>query len=206
VLCCSPAWTPRLDGLQRAFLSDYAGNSGGELSEADSLPHLCSTLGTAGKEAAGRLDQQGEEGANLSLCSTAVGARYDCLATTLEMVFRDVQREGAEEEEEQHTEVAGEGEGEQAGDVGPGEGGATPPPFSGSSRGFSSGFDAPPVPPAPTPRGFSAGRAAALGAAAVGPLLRILPALRGGGGDGRGKGGSESERPGPEGAPAAGDA
>eukprot|EP00729_Bicosta_minor_P007675 gene7675-31324_t len=36
------------------------------------------------------MDNMQNAGANLTLCSTQVGFRFDCLASTLEMLFKDV--------------------------------------------------------------------------------------------------------------------
>ena len=35
------------------------------------------------------MDKLGEQGANLTLCTTQVGYRFDCLAMTLEQMFKD---------------------------------------------------------------------------------------------------------------------
>ena len=92
VLCCAPAWTPRLEGLQRRFYSALAAVNQ-DFSEEGSLQHLITipppkpTPSENTGRAPERLDNMGTEGANLTLCSTQLGWRYDCLAMTLEQCF-----------------------------------------------------------------------------------------------------------------------
>ena len=45
---------------------------------------------TEDNSAGGRLDQMGSEGANLTLATTQAGARFDCLAVTIEQPFKPV--------------------------------------------------------------------------------------------------------------------
>ena len=92
VLCCAPAWDARLDRLQRAFWAELA-SANSDFSLEDSLPHLIHIPPAPGdaagqcKTGADRLDNMAETGANLTLCSTQLAFRHDCLAMTLEQCF-----------------------------------------------------------------------------------------------------------------------
>jgi hypothetical protein len=90
VMCCAPAWTPRLKELQLRFYAKLAAVNQ-HFSVEGSLPHML--LSPPVQEEAldsncgDRMDNMQSEGANLTLCSTQVGARFDCLAMTLEQCF-----------------------------------------------------------------------------------------------------------------------
>jgi hypothetical protein len=76
VLCCSPAWTPRLVGLQHQLLAAVTAASN-DFSAEGSLPHLLYTLEGASSESdcGDRMDSMQAQGANLSLCSTQIAHR-----------------------------------------------------------------------------------------------------------------------------------
>lgn len=92
VMCCAPAWTERLKRLQLDFYTRLA-KINPDFSYEGSLPHLLPTLHGANSEenCGDRMDRMATQGANLSLCSTQVGYRFDCLAMTLEQLYKDVQ-------------------------------------------------------------------------------------------------------------------
>ena len=91
VLCCAPAWTPRLEGLQLRFWRRLA-ELNPDFDLEGSLPHLirmppADAPAAQDKLGPDRLDRMGETGPNLTLASTFAGARWDCLAMTLEQCF-----------------------------------------------------------------------------------------------------------------------
>ncbi len=65
-----PGWTPRLADLQARFLSAYV----------EATPDFQTAYGYA-------VDAPGE--ANLTMCTSQIAQRFDCLAMTLEMPFKD---------------------------------------------------------------------------------------------------------------------
>lgn len=66
-----PGWSDRLAGLQESFKSSYAKSSNGAFQTQFGYP-----ISAAGK-------------ANLTICTNALAQRFDCLAMTLEMPFKD---------------------------------------------------------------------------------------------------------------------
>lgn len=66
-----PGWSDRLAGLQESFKSAYVKSSNGAFQTQFGYP-----ISSAGK-------------ANLSICTNALAERFDCLAMTLEMPFKD---------------------------------------------------------------------------------------------------------------------
>ena len=66
-----PGWSDRLAGLQESFKSAYVKSSNGAFQTRFGYP-----ISAAGK-------------ANLSICTNALAERFDCLAMTLEMPFKD---------------------------------------------------------------------------------------------------------------------
>ena len=66
-----PGWSDRLAGLQESFKSAYVKSSNGAFQTQFGYP-----ISAAGK-------------ANLSICTNALAQRFDCLAMTLEMPFKD---------------------------------------------------------------------------------------------------------------------
>ncbi|MEM6555943.1 MAG: M14-type cytosolic carboxypeptidase [Pseudomonadota bacterium] len=66
-----PGWSDRLAGLQESFKSAYVKSSNGAFQTQFGYP-----ISSAGK-------------ANLSICTNALAQRFDCLAMTLEMPFKD---------------------------------------------------------------------------------------------------------------------
>jgi len=91
VMCCAPAWSERLKLLQVEFHTRLS-HLNPDFSAEGSLPHLLPTLHgvSAASNCGDRMDNMAVEGANLSLCTTQVGHRYDCLSMTLEQLFKDV--------------------------------------------------------------------------------------------------------------------
>lgn len=91
ILCCAPAWTPRLANLQTQLHSAVSAVNK-DFSVEGSTPHLLYTLHGASNDSdcGNRMDNMQAAGANLTLCSTQVGHRFDCLAATLEMIFKDI--------------------------------------------------------------------------------------------------------------------
>ena len=93
VLCCAPAWTKRLDVLQRRFLRLVC-DASGDVDHDGSLgfllfdPPRASDAAALDANCGDRMDNMQSDGANLTLCSTQAGARFDCLAVTLEQCFR----------------------------------------------------------------------------------------------------------------------
>lgn len=66
-----PGWSDRLASLQESFKSSYVKSSNGAFQTQFGYP-----ISAAGK-------------ANLSICTNALAQRFDCLAMTLEMPFKD---------------------------------------------------------------------------------------------------------------------
>ncbi|MEO1553301.1 MAG: M14-type cytosolic carboxypeptidase [Pseudomonadota bacterium] len=66
-----PSWSDRLAGLQERFKSSYVKSSNGAFQTQYGYP-----VNAAGK-------------ANLAICANALAERFDCLAMTLEMPFKD---------------------------------------------------------------------------------------------------------------------
>lgn len=66
-----PSWSERLAGLQEGFKSSYVKSSNGAFQTQFGYP-----VNAPGK-------------ANLTICSNALAERFDCLAMTLEMPFKD---------------------------------------------------------------------------------------------------------------------
>lgn len=66
-----PGWSDRLAGLQERFKSSYVKSSNGAFQTQFGYP-----ISAAGK-------------ANLTICTNALAQRFDCLAMTLEMPFKD---------------------------------------------------------------------------------------------------------------------
>lgn len=66
-----PGWSDRLAGLQESFKSAYVKSSNGAFQTQFGYP-----ISSAGK-------------ANLAICTNALAERFDCLAMTLEMPFKD---------------------------------------------------------------------------------------------------------------------
>ena len=99
IACCAPAWTPRLERLQRAFGRALGAAAGDLFDQAGSEQFLLLGASLEGStednSAGGRLDQMGSEGANLTLATTQAGARFDCLAVTIEQPFKPVRVGGA---------------------------------------------------------------------------------------------------------------
>lgn len=96
ITCCSPAWTPRLLDLQNRFSSAYQASAGPLYDEESSKKYLLLSCQRAEDATGikdglidGRMDQMQLIGVDLSLASTQVGHRYDCLSLTLEQPFKD---------------------------------------------------------------------------------------------------------------------
>ncbi|MEL7539307.1 MAG: M14-type cytosolic carboxypeptidase [Pseudomonadota bacterium] len=66
-----PSWSDRLAGLQETFKASYVKSSNGAFQTQFGYP-----ISSAGK-------------ANLAICTNALAERFDCLAMTLEMPFKD---------------------------------------------------------------------------------------------------------------------
>jgi murein tripeptide amidase MpaA len=100
IACCAPAWTPRLLRLQRAFSAALAAAAGDLFDAAESEQFLLLGASLEGStednSEGGRLDQMSSEGANLTLATTQAGARFDCLAVTIEQPFKPVQVGGGD--------------------------------------------------------------------------------------------------------------
>ena len=94
IACVAPAWTQRLERLQRAFARAMSERAGDLFDEAESEQFLLFAQALRGStednSQGGRMDRMGSEGANLTLCTTQVGARFDCLAVTIEQPFKPV--------------------------------------------------------------------------------------------------------------------
>ena len=94
IACVAPAWTPRLERLQRTFASALSTRAGDLFDEAESEQYLLFAEALRGStedsSQGGRMDRMGSEGANLTLCTTQLGARFDCLAVTIEQPFKPV--------------------------------------------------------------------------------------------------------------------
>ena len=76
-LCVAPGWTPRLASLQKRFVSDWR-EANPEMSISSSQ-----TIDTLNPE------RTGLDGELATVCTTALGWRFDALCATLEMPFKD---------------------------------------------------------------------------------------------------------------------
>eukprot|EP00937_MAST-01D_sp_MAST-1D-sp2_P004326 g4326.t1 len=94
IACCTPAWTPRLERLQLAFAAALEARAGPLFDRGASEQFLlrrgAKRASTDDSSAGGRMDNMGEDGANMTLATTQAGARYGCLAVTLEQPFKPV--------------------------------------------------------------------------------------------------------------------